>query len=119
MHAPHHHPPETMKLPKCANLQLLLKLTGAVALLWMFIELMQRQPGWNPSYIFSYSWLDYIDDAPELAYSCSEILQGNAEEIEKAKFLSMKRDFRKSVQIPDEDYISATKDCRCVAARIK
>lgn len=108
-----------MKLPKCASLQLLLKPVAAVALLWMFIELMQRQPGWNPSYIFSYGWLDYVDDAPESAYSCSEILQGNAEEIHKAKLLSLTRDFRKSVQIPDEDYINATEDCRCVAARMK
>lgn len=109
-----------MKLPKCASLQLLLKLTAAVALLLLvFIELAQRQPGWNPSYIFSYGRVDYVDAAPESAYSCSEILRGNAEEIEKAKLLSMTRDFRKSVQIPDEDYINATKDCRCVAARMK
>lgn len=106
-----------MKPLKCLSLKLLLKLTVVVVSLWMLILLSQPKTGRDPASIFSYSWLDYTDadGSPEAACDCSAILGGEKEEIEKAKILSITTDFRKSVQIPDEYYINATQDCRCVA----
>uniref|UniRef100_H3DEF4 Glucosaminyl (N-acetyl) transferase 3, mucin type n=1 Tax=Tetraodon nigroviridis TaxID=99883 RepID=H3DEF4_TETNG len=49
---------------------------------------------------------------PEAACNCSAVLQGDQEEIEKAKILAITEAFQKSVQIPDEYYLSATENCR-------
>ncbi|XP_039659092.1 beta-1,3-galactosyl-O-glycosyl-glycoprotein beta-1,6-N-acetylglucosaminyltransferase-like [Perca fluviatilis] len=68
--------------------------------------------GWDPTYRFS--WLEYTDadDLPEKVCNCSAILLGESEAVEQAKILTITKDFRKSVQIPDEYYINATQDCR-------
>lgn len=108
-----------MKPFRRLSLPFLLEIAAVLGSLWMLALLCQPQTAWNPSYIFSYGWLDYAGDdddgSPESACDCVAILGGDAEEIEKAKLLSLSRDFHKSVQIPDEYYINATQDCRCVA----
>lgn len=102
---------------RCISLKLVLKLTVVVVSLWSITLLSLHKTGWGHTYIFSYGWLDYSDDDgdPEAVCNCSAILQGDTDEIEKAKMLSISRNFRRSVQIPDEYYINATQDCRCVA----
>ncbi|XP_039476788.1 beta-1,3-galactosyl-O-glycosyl-glycoprotein beta-1,6-N-acetylglucosaminyltransferase-like [Oreochromis aureus] len=40
------------------------------------------------------------------------ILQGEKEELQKAKLLTISKEFQKSAQVPDECYINATQDCR-------
>lgn len=94
---------------------LLLLLSLATGLLWIFMQLTEQQYAWIPSsYVFSDSWLHYTDDGggPESACDCLAILQDDDEEIERAKILSLSRSFRKRVRIPDEFYIKATQDCR-------
>lgn len=73
--------------------------------------------GRDPTYNLRYSWLEYTDadGGPEKVCNCSAILQGEREALEQAKLLTISKDFHKSVQIPDEYYINATQDCRCVA----
>lgn len=99
------------------SLKLVLKLTVVVVSLWFVTLLSHHKTGWGHTYVFGYGWLDYSDDDgdPEAACNCSSILQGDKDEIEKAKILSISRTFRRSVQITDEYYIDATRDCRCVA----
>lgn len=76
--------------------------------------------GWHPTYILRYSWLEYedADGSPESVCDCSAILQGDMEAVEQAKLLTITKDFKKSVQIPDEYYIHATKDCGCVPLKV-
>ncbi|XP_049907436.1 beta-1,3-galactosyl-O-glycosyl-glycoprotein beta-1,6-N-acetylglucosaminyltransferase-like [Epinephelus moara] len=92
---------------------LLLKLTAVLASLWMISLLSHPKIGWHPTYILRYSWLEYedADGSPESVCDCSAILQGDMEAVEQAKLLTITKDFKKSVQIPDEYYIHATKDC--------
>ncbi|XP_035763265.1 beta-1,3-galactosyl-O-glycosyl-glycoprotein beta-1,6-N-acetylglucosaminyltransferase-like [Neolamprologus brichardi] len=61
-----------------------------------------------------YQWLQYAndDESPEKVCKCSAILQGEKEELQKAKLLTITKDFQKIIQIPDEYYINATQDCR-------
>uniref|UniRef100_A0A3Q3WUZ6 Uncharacterized protein n=1 Tax=Mola mola TaxID=94237 RepID=A0A3Q3WUZ6_MOLML len=83
----------------------------------MLAILSRPEAVWDPTTnIFSYSWLDYTDEDgdPEAACNCSAILQGDTEEIEKAALLSLSKAFLETVRIPDEYYINATQDCRCV-----
>lgn len=98
---------------KRISLKLILKLTAAVAFLGMLV-LLKHKTGWRNAYMFYYNWLE-ISDAdgnPEAACNCSAVLQGDQEEIEKAKILAITEAFQKSVQIPDEYYLSATENCR-------
>ncbi len=108
-----------MRLLKRGCLQLLLKLTAALGTLCMITLLSWPKSGWDPTYILKYSWLEFTDadGDPENVCNCSAILQGERETLEQAKLLAITKDFRKSVQIPDEYYINATKDCRCVALK--
>ncbi len=94
-----------------------MKLTVAMGLLWLSTLLSYSKPGWDPTYILKYSWLEYTDADGDLENmcNCSAILQGDTEALKEAKILTITKDFRASVQIPDEYYINATKDCRCVA----
>ncbi|XP_059192949.1 beta-1,3-galactosyl-O-glycosyl-glycoprotein beta-1,6-N-acetylglucosaminyltransferase-like [Centropristis striata] len=82
-------------------------------LLLMLSLLTDHKIRWDPTYILRYSWLDYddADAGPEKVCNCSAILQGDGEAVDQAKLLAITKDFRKRVQIPDEYYISATKDC--------
>jgi len=99
-------------------LQQLLKLTVALGSLWTIFLVSQLNTDWDPVFIHKYSWLDYTDDdgGPEKVCNCSAILQGEQEALEQAKLLTISKDFRKSIQIPDEYYNNATQDCRCVAS---
>lgn len=109
-----------MKPLRHSHLQLLLKFTAGVGSLWTLFLLTQLQTGWSPSYLFSYGGLDYSEDGgPASACNCSAILRGDPEEMQKAKLLSITRDFRRSVRVPDEFYINATGDCRHVCCRIQ
>ncbi|XP_042344904.1 beta-1,3-galactosyl-O-glycosyl-glycoprotein beta-1,6-N-acetylglucosaminyltransferase-like [Plectropomus leopardus] len=94
--------------------QLLLKLTFVLGSLWMFALLIHPKGSWDPTFTLRYSWLEYTDadGGPEKVCNCSAILQGDREAVEHAKLLTITKDFQKSVQIPDEYYIHATKDCR-------
>ncbi|XP_029365787.1 beta-1,3-galactosyl-O-glycosyl-glycoprotein beta-1,6-N-acetylglucosaminyltransferase [Echeneis naucrates] len=91
----------------------LLKLSLALGSLGMLSLLSFQKEKWDPTYIISYSWLAYTDSdsIPETVCNCSAILQGEREALEQAKLLSVTRDFRKSIHIPDEYYINATMDC--------
>lgn len=105
-----------MSLLKKSRL-LLLKLTVVLGSLWILPLLIRPQTGWDPTYTLRYSWLEYTDadSSPEKACNCTAIMRGEREAIDQAKILSITKDFRKSVHIPDEYYINATQDCRCVS----
>ncbi|XP_019733644.1 beta-1,3-galactosyl-O-glycosyl-glycoprotein beta-1,6-N-acetylglucosaminyltransferase [Hippocampus comes] len=72
--------------------------------------------GWNPTpgILGRYTWLDYDDDddSPEKACNCSAILRGERQALEQAKLLTLTKDFRKRLSVPDQFYVNATKDCR-------
>ena len=104
-----------MRLVKRRFLKLLL-LSVVLGSLWM-LRISRPKMSWNPSYIMGYSWLEYTNDdgGPEKVCNCSAILLGETGALEQAKLLTITKDFKKSVQIPDEYYINATQDCRCVA----
>lgn len=99
-----------MKMPKRALRRLLL-FTAAVGSLWLTTGLFRNS--WNPA-VLVFDLLDYVDAERGMAPACdcASILEGDAEEIEKAKLLMLHRDFPKSVRISDEDYINATQDCQ-------
>lgn len=100
---------------KRISLKLILKLAAVVAFLGM-LAVLRHKTDWRNTYMFHYSWLEITDadGNPEAACNCSAILQGDQEEIEKAKILAVRQDFQKAVQIPDEYYVNATQDCRSV-----
>lgn len=102
-----------MRLLKRISLKLMLKLTAVVASLGMLV-ILRHKTGWRNIYMFHYSWLEITDadGNPEAVCNCSAILQGDQEEIEKAKILAVTQEFQKTVQVPDEYYINATQDCR-------
>ncbi|XP_051807021.1 beta-1,3-galactosyl-O-glycosyl-glycoprotein beta-1,6-N-acetylglucosaminyltransferase-like [Acanthochromis polyacanthus] len=99
-----------MPLLQQSRLSLLLKLTVVLGSVWMLSLLNELRTDWS----LTYSWWEYtdVDGGPEKECNCSAILQGETEALEKAKLLTLTKDFRKSVDIPDEYYINATKDCR-------
>lgn len=103
-----------MWLLKRITLKLMLMLTFGVAFLAM-LAILRHKKDWTKTLMFSYSWLEITDadGNPEALCNCSAILQGDKEEIEKAKILGIRQDFQKTIQIPDEKYIEATQDCRC------
>ncbi|KAM4577375.1 beta-1,3-galactosyl-O-glycosyl-glycoprotein beta-1,6-N-acetylglucosaminyltransferase-like [Odontesthes bonariensis] len=102
-----------MQLPK-RWLRWLLKFSVALGSLWTIFLVCQLNTDWHPVFILKYSWLEYTDDdgGPEKVCNCSAILQGEQEALEQAKLLTITKDFRKSIQIPDEYYNNATQDCR-------
>lgn len=106
-----------MKLLKRGRLLLFLKLTLVLGSLWMLSLLTRPKAEWSLTYILRYSWLKYTDedDSPEKVCNCSAILQGEREALEEAKLLAITKEFRKTVRIPDEYYINASQDCRCVS----
>nr|XP_040052013.1 beta-1,3-galactosyl-O-glycosyl-glycoprotein beta-1,6-N-acetylglucosaminyltransferase-like [Gasterosteus aculeatus aculeatus] len=69
----------------------------------------------------SYSWLNYeaADGGPENQCDCAAILQGDSEALQKAKTLTITKDFQKSIKIPNEYYISASQDCKTFKANRK
>ncbi|XP_071385591.1 beta-1,3-galactosyl-O-glycosyl-glycoprotein beta-1,6-N-acetylglucosaminyltransferase-like [Centroberyx affinis] len=91
-----------------------LMLSGALGLLCMLSLLGPPEMDWDPTSSFTNSWLEYTDadGNPEDVCNCSAILQGDKEALQQAKLLTITKDFQKSVQIPDEYYVNATKDCR-------
>ncbi|CAL8237933.1 unnamed protein product, partial [Merluccius merluccius] len=57
--------------------------------------------------------LEFTDDGvPEEAFDCTAILKGDRDELDKAKLLSVTKDFRKKVKVNEEYYVTATQDCR-------
>ena len=96
-------------------------LTFMLGSLWMVSTIGRPKTGWDPTYILRYGWLEYTDGdgSPEDVCDCSAILLGDRETLEQAKLLTMRKDFQKSVQIPDEHYINATQDCRYVALKYR
>lgn len=108
-----------MKFFKRTIRKWLLMVTAALGSLWMFFLLIDLDEEGNlPAYIFRYSWLEYTydDSGPEKMCNCTAIMQGEKNALEKAKLLTITKKFKKSVHVPDEYYINATQDCRCVAS---
>ncbi|KAM4615897.1 beta-1,3-galactosyl-O-glycosyl-glycoprotein beta-1,6-N-acetylglucosaminyltransferase-like [Polymixia lowei] len=85
-------------------------------LLWSLFDAIEISvdPNYRINVKKNYSHLEYTDadGSPEDTSSCSAIMQGDTVAVEKAKILAITKDFKKSVQIPDEYYINATQDCR-------
>ncbi|XP_075903177.1 beta-1,3-galactosyl-O-glycosyl-glycoprotein beta-1,6-N-acetylglucosaminyltransferase-like isoform X1 [Nelusetta ayraudi] len=99
-----------MKLPKRTCKPLLLFM-AAVGSLWLITGNNLSQDSWNPPVLF-FDLLNYVDiDRGRSECNCASIWQGDTEEIEKAKLMTLHKDFRRSVRISDEDYINATQDC--------
>lgn len=106
-----------MWLLKYIKLKLMLKLAVVVASLGILVVL-RHTASWTNTYMFSYRWLE-ITDADGNMYAtcnCSAVLLRDQEEIEKVKMLAIRRDFQMTIQVPDEYYVNATRDCRCVPA---
>lgn len=103
-----------MRLLKGSSLKLLLKLTVVLGSLWMLSLLSRPKTGWDATYILRYRWLEYTDadGGLEKVCNCSAILRGEREAVEQAKILTITKDFRKSVHVPDEYYLNASQDCR-------
>lgn len=101
-----------MKMPKRRR-KLLLLFMAAIASLWLITGYNPCHDSWN-SPLLVFDLLDYVntDRGMASACDCASILEGDTEEIEKAKLLMLHKDFHKSVRISDEDYISATQDCQ-------
>ncbi|XP_045891422.1 beta-1,3-galactosyl-O-glycosyl-glycoprotein beta-1,6-N-acetylglucosaminyltransferase-like isoform X2 [Micropterus dolomieu] len=95
-------------------LKLLLKLTVVLGSLWMLYLMSHPKTDLDPTYSLRYSWLEYTDadGGPEKVCNCTAIMQGVREALKQAKLLTITKDFRKNVRIPDEHYINATRDCR-------
>ncbi|XP_056888776.1 beta-1,3-galactosyl-O-glycosyl-glycoprotein beta-1,6-N-acetylglucosaminyltransferase 3-like isoform X2 [Takifugu flavidus] len=102
-----------MWLLKYIKLKLMLKLTVVVASLGILVVL-RHTTSWRTTHMFSYSWLEITDDDVNMdaVCNCSAILLRDQEEIEKVKILAIRRDFQKTIQVPDEYYVNATQDCR-------
>ncbi|MEQ2257742.1 hypothetical protein ILYODFUR_037857, partial [Ilyodon furcidens] len=103
-----------MRLRKKSWRHLLLVLTVALGSLWMVFLVLQLDTSWPLDPIHSQSWLEYkdYDFGPERVCNCSAIQQGDQEALQEAKILTITKHFRKTIQIPDEYYISQTQDCR-------
>ncbi|XP_051807022.1 beta-1,3-galactosyl-O-glycosyl-glycoprotein beta-1,6-N-acetylglucosaminyltransferase-like [Acanthochromis polyacanthus] len=99
-----------MPLLKRVRLSLLLKLTVVLGSVWMLSLLNELRTDWS----LTYNWREYtdVDGGPEKECNCAAILQGETEALKKARSLVLTKDFHKSIDIPDEHYINATKDCR-------
>ncbi|XP_041855771.1 beta-1,3-galactosyl-O-glycosyl-glycoprotein beta-1,6-N-acetylglucosaminyltransferase-like [Melanotaenia boesemani] len=110
-----------MRLLKRSWLCLLLKLAIAVGSLSLVFLVSQLNTDWAPGFTHKYSWLEYTADVggPEKGCNCSAILQGDWKALERAKILTITKDVRKSIQIPDDYYINATTDCRSFKLRRK
>ncbi|XP_061758104.1 beta-1,3-galactosyl-O-glycosyl-glycoprotein beta-1,6-N-acetylglucosaminyltransferase-like [Nerophis ophidion] len=101
-----------MRRQRCCRLWL--KMAILVASLCMFSLLGGPKKSRSLTYHLRYGWLDYTDEDenPEKVCDCSAILQGEREALERAKLLTLTNDFRKRVNVPEEFYTNATKDCR-------
>ncbi|XP_017551903.1 beta-1,3-galactosyl-O-glycosyl-glycoprotein beta-1,6-N-acetylglucosaminyltransferase-like [Pygocentrus nattereri] len=59
-----------------------------------------------------YSWLEFVDDeTSEDNCNCKKIIEGDIEEIERAKILTITRTFKNKTKVTDEQYTEVTKDC--------
>lgn len=97
----------TMKPPRRFSLKLLLKIVVVLGSLWMVTLVHKPQSRWNPSYHLT-------DGVLESSCDCLKVLHDDDEEVEKAKLLSIRRDFRNKVRLTDDFYINATQDCKYV-----
>lgn len=106
-----------MWLLKRITLKLMLKLTVVVVSMGILVVL-RHTTSWRNTYIFSYSWLEITDTDGNMdaVCNCSAILLRDQEEIEKVKMLAIRRDFQKTIEVPDEYYVNVTRDCRSVLA---
>ncbi|KAM4745076.1 beta-1,3-galactosyl-O-glycosyl-glycoprotein beta-1,6-N-acetylglucosaminyltransferase-like isoform 1-T2 [Anableps anableps] len=103
-----------MRLCKRNWQQLLLKLSVILGSLWMlFLVLLPESPMFT-GLVHGGSWLEYKDHdfGPERMCNCSAIQRGNREALERAKLLTITKEFQKNIQISDEYYINETQDCR-------
>lgn len=91
------------------NLKLFLKIMVVVVVLgslWI-IRVRQSQSRWKTSYILT-------DGGEGSDVNCSEVMLGNADVLSKAKLRVLRKDFLQKVRVPDDFYIDATQDCKCV-----
>ncbi|XP_006009164.1 beta-1,3-galactosyl-O-glycosyl-glycoprotein beta-1,6-N-acetylglucosaminyltransferase [Latimeria chalumnae] len=60
----------------------------------------------------SYSHLELTEKSPEHPINCTLIINGDEEEIQKSKIMTISVDFKKRPQLTANDYIEMTKDCQ-------
>uniref|UniRef100_A0A3B3CWV5 Glucosaminyl (N-acetyl) transferase 3, mucin type n=1 Tax=Oryzias melastigma TaxID=30732 RepID=A0A3B3CWV5_ORYME len=95
------------------KLPLVVKIFTALLSLWLLSLVSLLNSKWTPAFKLHYDWLEYTDDgSPESECNCSSILEGDQEALDKAKVLTITREFQKRVKIPNEYYVNATKDCK-------
>ncbi|KAM4579432.1 beta-1,3-galactosyl-O-glycosyl-glycoprotein beta-1,6-N-acetylglucosaminyltransferase-like [Fundulus diaphanus] len=94
--------------------QLLLKLSVVLGSLLLLFLVLQWDSPLPPEQIHSHSWWEYQDYefGPERVCNCSAIQRGDLEALQQAKLLTITKDFRKNIHIPDKYYINETQDCR-------
>ncbi|XP_076025575.1 beta-1,3-galactosyl-O-glycosyl-glycoprotein beta-1,6-N-acetylglucosaminyltransferase-like isoform X2 [Genypterus blacodes] len=101
-----------LKVLKQLHLPLWLLLSCVLATLWV---LLSPEAGLGRVSRLTNSWSDSTEDSsPEHVCNCSGILQGDVEALEQAKLLTITKEFHQRIHIPDESYVRATQDCRCV-----
>ncbi|KAM9858390.1 beta-1,3-galactosyl-O-glycosyl-glycoprotein beta-1,6-N-acetylglucosaminyltransferase-like [Aulostomus maculatus] len=94
------------------SLLLVVKLIFLLGSVWMLSILNYRNVVWKLT-APAYSWMDYMDEdgGPEKLCNCSRILAGDLEAVDQSKIMTITKTFQKSIKIPDEYYITSTKDC--------
>ncbi|XP_076845206.1 beta-1,3-galactosyl-O-glycosyl-glycoprotein beta-1,6-N-acetylglucosaminyltransferase-like [Brachyhypopomus gauderio] len=59
-----------------------------------------------------YSWLEFREgETPEDVCQCNKVLQGDQEEIERAKVLTITKTFKNQTHVSDKSYVEQTRDC--------
>ena len=59
-----------------------------------------------------YSWLEFGDDETSFGNcDCKKIIEGDSEEIERAKIQAITRTFKNKTRVTDEQYVQLAKDC--------
>ncbi|KAM4578160.1 beta-1,3-galactosyl-O-glycosyl-glycoprotein beta-1,6-N-acetylglucosaminyltransferase-like isoform 1-T2 [Fundulus diaphanus] len=101
--------------------QLLLKLSVVLGSLLLLFLVQQWDSPLPPEPIHSPNWLEYQDNefGPEGVCNCSAIQRGDLEALQQAKLLTITKDFRKNIYIPDKYYINETQDCRKFTSKRK
>ncbi|XP_057686710.1 beta-1,3-galactosyl-O-glycosyl-glycoprotein beta-1,6-N-acetylglucosaminyltransferase-like [Corythoichthys intestinalis] len=81
----------------------------------LFISYLIGTGNWkanSSSKTLNFTQLGYDDEnRPEKACNCQAILKGDREALAEAKLLNLGKTFRKQVQVPDQFYVNASKDC--------
>ncbi|XP_061672939.1 beta-1,3-galactosyl-O-glycosyl-glycoprotein beta-1,6-N-acetylglucosaminyltransferase-like [Syngnathoides biaculeatus] len=107
-----------MRCPRIFHLKQAILLSALVAAFGLLSLInVGLKVGRNPSSnsLGRYAGLDYgndDDESPEKACNCSAVFRGEREALEQTKLLTLTKDFRKRVRVPDQFYVNARKDCK-------